>query len=461
MGRFAWQDERTDWKSAEATGLSSVGLLLIGLGIFLTIAYASGCACVHEWFAITTGLCVIGLAFYAKGRGGDVAWCTMALAPILGPILGVLIVRLALESKSPDGQNIRATEPRPGFLAWKRILKVIAVLGVVPALVYGTVLVNDYKSARMQDAGRITLARWQSQEAFEQALRYQQAHSQNPGSIKRLLTDFPTSELDEVDPWGRPWVVSAAFTDTRIPPNPKDLWICSRGPTGTGPCPPTNIPTYAGPLDGSVGYSGQFGGWQGSEGTRLSRVPMSLPWLLPFAYIIAYLVYRLGCVVLSRPRNAPTLEALYVVCLIALVAALVVPGPHAHRRARYSRAAGDAKTAMTQAMVYARDNGVYPTSIKALREGEIVYCYCRDKDPWGNDWVLAPVLTEGRKPQEGDNVYVYSRGPIGAGRYPRPFTSDTGPDGAVGSSSVHGGFDWQWWERRQSEDSHALLKSTK
>ncbi|MEE9137827.1 MAG: hypothetical protein V3V07_04685 [candidate division NC10 bacterium] len=108
--------------------------------------------------------------------------------------------------------------------------------------------------------------------------------------------------------------------------------------------------------------------------------------------------------------------------------------------AKYSRATGDARAVVTQAIVYARDNGVYPTSIKVLREGEIVYCSCPDKDPWGNDWVLAPVLTEGRKPQEGDNVYVYSRGPIGAGRYPRPFTSDTGPDGAVGSSSVDGCF---------------------
>jgi len=112
----------------------------------------------------------------------------------------------------------------------------------------------------------------------------------------------------------------------------------------------------------------------------------------------------------------------------------------AQTRAWYVRAAGDTMIAVTQAIKYAQDKGVYPTSINALREGEIVYCACRDKDPWGNDYVLSPLLTEGRTPKEGDNVYVYSRGPIGKGVYPQPFTSDTGEDGSIGYSSVDGCF---------------------
>ncbi len=121
------------------------------------------------------------------------------------------------------------------------------------------------------------------------------------------------------------------------------------------------------------------------------------------------------------------------------------------------RVAGDTKDAVTQAMVYASDHGVYPTSIKELREGEIVYCACNDKDPWGNDYVLAPVLTEGRKPQEGDNVYVYSRGPKGTGVYPQPFTHNTGEDGPIGYSSVDGRFGP--WESQQSKDLHARSQS--
>jgi hypothetical protein len=38
-------------------------------------------------------------------------------------------------------------------------------------------------------------------------------------------------------------------------------------------------------------------------------------------------------------------------------------------RAKYSGAASDAKTALTQAIVYANDKGVYPTSRMVLRNG--------------------------------------------------------------------------------------------
>ena len=88
--------------------------------------------------------------------------------------------------------------------------------------------------------------------------------------------------------------------------------------------------------------------------------------------------------------------------------------------------------------MYAKDKGVYPTSLEVLVEEG--YMAPIPKDPWGNDWVLSPVLTEGRAPKEGDNVYVFSRGPKGTEEYPRPFTSETGHDGAVGWSSVDGCF---------------------
>ncbi len=108
----------------------------------------------------------------------------------------------------------------------------------------------------------------------------------------------------------------------------------------------------------------------------------------------------------------------------------------AQRRARYSRAAGDTKTAVTQTIVYAKDHGVYPTSLEVLVEEG--YAALSDKDPWGNDYVLSPVLTEGRTPTEGDNVYVYSRGPKGTGVYPD--AKDSG-DGSVGYSSVDGSWE--------------------
>ena len=98
--------------------------------------------------------------------------------------------------------------------------------------------------------------------------------------------------------------------------------------------------------------------------------------------------------------------------------------------------------AVTKSIEYAQDKGVYPTSLKMLREEGYMGAF-PDKDIWGNEWVLSPVLTEGRTPRKGDNVYVYSRGPKGTGVYPQPFTHDTGEDGSVGYSSVDGEFHFQ------------------
>jgi len=91
---------------------------------------------------------------------------------------------------------------------------------------------------------------------------------------------------------------------------------------------------------------------------------------------------------------------------------------------------------VTQTIVYAKDHGVYPTSLEVLVEEG--YMSAIPRDPWENDWVLSPVLTEGRKPQEGDNVYVYSRGAEGTGVYP---DSEEGGDGSVGYSSVDGSWE--------------------
>ena len=100
------------------------------------------------------------------------------------------------------------------------------------------------------------------------------------------------------------------------------------------------------------------------------------------------------------------------------------------------RAKSDTKTAVTQAIVYANDKHVYPTSLKVLRDAG--YANVPDIDHWGNPYVLAPVLTSGAKPRDGDDVYIYSKGPKGTGTYPRPFTLNTREDGSVGYSSLYG-----------------------
>jgi hypothetical protein len=104
---------------------------------------------------------------------------------------------------------------------------------------------------------------------------------------------------------------------------------------------------------------------------------------------------------------------------------------------RYDRSVREARAAVSAILQYAHGRGAYPPSLKALREGG--FPVVRDKDPWGNDWVLAPVLSLKGRPGPGDDVVLYSRGPRGTGRY-TPGNSRTGPNGAAGYSSVHGGF---------------------
>lgn len=103
----------------------------------------------------------------------------------------------------------------------------------------------------------------------------------------------------------------------------------------------------------------------------------------------------------------------------------------------YARAASDAKTAVLQAIVYAKDKGVYPSSLKVLRDGG--YASVLDTDRWGNPYILSPQLRQGAKPNEADDIYIYSRGPRGTGQY-RQNVFNTGKNDAVGYSSLYGYF---------------------
>jgi type II secretory pathway pseudopilin PulG len=129
------------------------------------------------------------------------------------------------------------------------------------------------------------------------------------------------------------------------------------------------------------------------------------------------------------------------VCMVLLSVVLAVTaGPStgsAQRASRYSRAASETKTAVTQASEYAKEKGVYPPSLKVLREAG--YANVLDKDPWGTEYVLSPVFSGNIKPSATDDVYVYSKGPHGTGTY-SPGIGDTGRNGAVGYSSIHGAF---------------------
>ena len=130
------------------------------------------------------------------------------------------------------------------------------------------------------------------------------------------------------------------------------------------------------------------------------------------------------------------LKGVALTAIPVLLAVIVITIHAVDRKERTYRVLSDTKTAMTQALLYGRDTGHYPTSLQVLREAG--YLNTLDKDPWGRDYVLAPILTRGAPPTAGDDVYLYSRGSQGTGTYPRPFTPITGAGGSSGYSSIYG-----------------------
>jgi len=130
-------------------------------------------------------------------------------------------------------------------------------------------------------------------------------------------------------------------------------------------------------------------------------------------------------------------ELLVVVVIIGLLASIAIPNlMSAHRKARYSRAASDSKTLVTQAILYGNDKGTYPTSVAVLRNAG--YVGMADVDPWNLPWQLSPALNSGAPPRQTDDVCIYSKGATASGVFPDPFVSFTGDNGSVGFSSIYG-----------------------
>lgn len=272
----------------------------------------------------------------------------------------------------------------PPASAWKGILKGFVYIAIPVVLVIDMHVLLEPSPSQTPEARVIELARLEAQLAVEQALQYQRAQGRNPGSLADLNAGVSGAGIEETDPWGRPWVVSPAFQDTRTPPTPGDLWICSRGPAGTGPCPPEDIARYAGPLHGSVGYSARFGPWPGSAGwgVRLKMAVISLviplPWVLAVGYVVGYPVYVIGALgsrLVRRLRMGkssqtlnplrPVLRDLWVICLVTSIwAAIAVPS--LVTRAPAAKAQTDARMLASAVAGYEAHMGSLPTALTDL-----------------------------------------------------------------------------------------------
>ncbi|HEY3065793.1 MAG TPA: hypothetical protein VGL09_08375 [Methylomirabilota bacterium] len=238
----------------------------------------------------------------------------------------------------------------------RRTAEGLILVGVFLAMaVWVMVLPANRHDARAREAARIQDALWEATWIVEQAQQHRASEGRAPASVEELRRRVPAAKIEATDPWGGDWVISA--TD--------DAWACSRGPRGTGQCPPGDPGDAGRSASGSIGYSARGGGWSSPPTVSTAAVDALALVLFvgsPIAYVACRVIRR------RRGRPAPALTGgLAVLGFLLIVSVPQIVGMALHSsieaRARQAKAQADVCVIATAISAYRAQTGTLPAAL--------------------------------------------------------------------------------------------------
>src|SRR3974390_1082465 len=101
------------------------------------------------------------------------------------------------------------------------LLIVVAIIGILAAIAIPNLLSAQKKSRYARSAS-------DTKTATTQGIVYSNDKNQNPGTMA-TLRNAGYANIADLDPWGRGWNYSSAFTDVNTPANQGEMGTCSLG----------------------------------------------------------------------------------------------------------------------------------------------------------------------------------------------------------------------------------------
>jgi prepilin-type N-terminal cleavage/methylation domain-containing protein len=134
------------------------------------------------------------------------------------------------------------------------LLIVVAIIGILAAVAIPNLL-SSQRRAKYSRAAADT------RQAAAQSVVYSSNYNKYPGSLTGLRNSG-YGNVPDLDPWGNPYILSPALTGGATPGTLDDIYVYSKGASGTGTFPNPFVTDTGN--SGSVGYSSIYGAWSGS-----------------------------------------------------------------------------------------------------------------------------------------------------------------------------------------------------